>query len=96
MELRTWFRSGRGRIAALAEFLTSRSPRPISYEQVHAWGCPPDSYYLRPVPLRHAAAVEEFTKGEVMRWDVCPEWREVWPELRAHPDAPAPEETAVA
>ena len=36
----------------------------------------------RPIPIEHAAAIEQFTEGAVRRTDICPDdWRRIWPEL---------------
>lgn len=31
----------------------------------------------------NCAAIERATKGAVMRWDLRPDWADIWPELRA-------------
>lgn len=40
----------------------------------------------RPIPLRHAAAIEKATSGTVTRQDMFPNtWAVLWPELAAKP-----------
>lgn len=44
----------------------------------------------RSVPVERAADIERSTGGVVMRWDLRPtDWHRIWPELVAHPLAPA-------
>lgn len=44
----------------------------------------------KPVPLAHAAAIEQFTQGEVTRRAMFPEdWPRIWPEL-ANTNQPEP------
>lgn len=34
-------------------------------------------------------AIEQATDGQVCRWNLRPnDWRDIWPELAEHPDAP--------
>ncbi len=35
-----------------------------------------------------ARSIEEATGGAVMRWDLRPDWRAIWPELAQRADAP--------
>lgn len=36
----------------------------------------------RPVPIKYAHAVEQFTEGKVTRKDLYPDtWKQIWPEL---------------
>ena len=38
----------------------------------------------------NAVAIEQATRGAVMRWDLRPnDWHLIWPELTTRPDAPA-------
>lgn len=49
----------------------------------------------RPIPEKAAVAIEQATKGAVMRWDLRPDdWAAIWPELRRRKDAPAIKEVA--
>lgn len=34
------------------------------------------------------AAIERESAGQVMRWDLRSDWKELWPELKYHPQAP--------
>ncbi|GGX32608.1 hypothetical protein GCM10007242_44420 [Pigmentiphaga litoralis] len=37
---------------------------------------------IRPVPVEHCRAIEDATRGEVSRRDLCPtKWQSIWPEL---------------
>lgn len=95
MDLKTWLDEERGRRTKLAEFLTAENPaRPVPLAMVSAWSATPGSDGWRPVPARLAPAVEKFTAGAVMRWDMCPnDWWEYWPDLvdrRGAPDVPKP------
>lgn len=48
----------------------------------------------RGVPVDKCAVIEQSTGGKVMRWDLRPnDWREIWPELAEHPNAPAKQAT---
>jgi DNA-binding transcriptional regulator YdaS (Cro superfamily) len=39
---------------------------------------------------RSCVAIEQATNGQVRRWDLRPcDWRDIWPELADHPNAPA-------
>lgn len=45
----------------------------------------------RPIPIEHAAAIEQFTEGAVRRTDICPDdWRRIWPELADFEQKQAP------
>jgi len=91
MELKTWLKAERGRTALLSEFLTIEArkvdpERTITSSFVSQMGPGKGG---RPIPANLAHAIEQFTKGEVMRWDCCPrDWHQLWPELRVHRDAP--------
>lgn len=37
---------------------------------------------------KRCVEIERITHKEVMRWDLRSDWREIWPELEAHPGAP--------
>ena len=88
MDLKTWLKAERGRTALLSEFLTAEArkvdpTRTINPSFVSQMGGD------RPIPANLAHSIEQFTKGEVMRWDCCPrDWHQLWPELRTHRDAP--------
>ena len=70
-QLKTWFEAERGRQRALALHLG------IAIPSVHYWA---DG--RKPVPMRHAAAIEKFTSGAVTRKDMCREdCQQIWPEL---------------
>lgn len=77
MELATYL-SKRGAQAALAAALK------VPPALVSQW-----ANKVRPVPIERCAAIEKATQGHVMRWDLCPEWREHWPELARKKSAPA-------
>lgn len=41
------------------------------------------------IPIERCVSIEQATGGRVRRWDLRPEdWRDLWPELCALPDAP--------
>jgi DNA-binding transcriptional regulator YdaS (Cro superfamily) len=43
----------------------------------------------RGVPIPQCAAVEQASKGAVMRWELRPDdWASIWPELSDRTDAP--------
>lgn len=43
---------------------------------------------LRPVPDKHALAIERATNGKVTRKELCPDdWPRYWPELKGVPHA---------
>lgn len=47
-------------------------------------------YGYKPCGTALAVAIEEFSGGQVMRWELRPlDWWRHWPELKARPDAPA-------
>lgn len=33
-------------------------------------------------------AIERESAGQVMRWDLRTDWKQIWPELKYHPQAP--------
>lgn len=73
---------GRGFVRALAHALPAHEP------DVSRWVAG-----KRPVPLRHAVAIEQFTAGHVSRRDLFPDtWQRIWPEAVA----PTPTATAPA
>ncbi len=79
--LKTWLAAGRGRQVALAKHLNIRPP------SVASW-----LVGKRPIPVEHAAAIEQFTGGEVTRQDLFPaEWRRIWPELARRRTTPPTE-----
>lgn len=74
--LKQWIKAQRGRSTALAKHLGV--PQPFVDKMGNG---------ERPVPLAHAAAIEQFTRGEVSRRDMFPDtWHRIWPELS---DAPS-------
>lgn len=78
-KLKSWLAAGRGRGAALAAYLVV----PPSFVTKMADG-------EKPIPVRHMAAIEAFTCGEVTRQEMCPaEWQTIWPEL-ADPEQKQP------
>jgi DNA-binding transcriptional regulator YdaS (Cro superfamily) len=75
----------------LHTFLTQASSASLAKElrvsaaQVSQWR----TGYRVPDP-RSCVAIEQATGGQVRRWDLRPDdWRDVWPELADHRDAPA-------
>lgn len=80
-ELKTWLAQEHGRQVQLAQFLDVRPP------VVNAW-----LSKRKPLPMRHAALIESFTKGAVTRQQLFPaDWSRIWPELATadtqHPEA---------
>lgn len=72
MDLQTWLRQKRGRQTSLARHLGVKPP------QVNDW-----ISRDKPIPIRHMAAIEAYTGGEVTRQDMCPhDYQRIWPELR--------------
>ena len=72
-KLKTWTSSQRGRLAALAKHLGVSAPNVV------AW-----TIGTKPIPMTHAAAIEQFTNGAVTRQDMFPDtWQRIWPELAA-------------
>lgn len=79
MKLSDWLGHERGRSAALAVRLNIKPP------QVAGWVSGE-----KPVPVRHMAAIEDFTGAQVTRQEMRPDdWQDIWPEL-AEPQAPTP------
>lgn len=83
MNLSDWISNKRGRASQLAHWLGLRNPaNPVL---VYQW-----SKGTRPVPIERCCSIEEFTFGEVRRWDLRPDdWHRIWPELVRLPGAPA-------
>ena len=74
-KFKSWAEAGRGRITALAKSIGA----PQSYVNNMVNG-------KKPVPLHHAAAIEQFTGGAVTRQDLFPDsWQRIWPELANTP-----------
>lgn len=72
MSLKSWLSDEYGRGAALAAFLSV----PPSFVNKMAAG-------IRPVPVEHGAAIEEFTAGAFSRRDYWPgRCERIWPDLR--------------
>lgn len=70
-KLKAWTDGERGRISALSKSLGV----PYSFAFNMAIG-------VKEIPMRHAAAIEQFTGGAVTRKDMFPDtWHKVWPEL---------------
>jgi len=71
MKLSEWLRAEHGRQVRLAAHLNVKPP------VVAGW-----LSGRRPVPYQHAAAIEQFTSGEVSRRQLFPDqWQRIWPEL---------------
>jgi len=90
MNLKSWIDGERGRAAALAAFLAEHEDggKKISPAMVYQW-CSDNKKIRRGIPVRWCPLIEVFTKGEVMRWDSCPDkWHLMWPELKRRKDAP--------
>lgn len=43
----------------------------------------------RGIPVKGCVDIEIATKGQVMRWDLRPDWRQIWPDLARRKSAPA-------
>ena len=70
-KLKAWISEERGRGVKLAKHLGCMLPF------VHKI-----TNGAKPVPIRHAAAIEQFTGGAVTRQDLFPDsWQRIWPEL---------------
>lgn len=79
--LKSWLAGERGRSSALAKHLRVPSSNVARWLSGH-----------RPIPVEHAAAIEQFTGGEVTRQDLFPaEWRRIWPELARRRTTPPTE-----
>lgn len=71
MKLKEWAKGEIGRSAALA----------------HALGVVPSYVFnmnngIKPIPIKHMAAIEAFTGGLVTRQEMRPDdWADIWPEL---------------
>lgn len=95
MELKAWVKERAGRGIELLKYLRSATGKPVTHAQLTGWTAdkpsdPSVKSSWRPIPVQYAPAIEKFTKGEVMRWDACPDtWHLVWPELRRRPEAPS-------
>lgn len=62
--------------SAVAKMLKLSSPSVVNWRR-------------RGIPIERCVAIERATGGAVMRWDLRPkDWRDIWPELEARPDAP--------
>lgn len=69
--LKTWTAAERGRLAALAKHIGVSPPNVVAW----AGG-------QKPIPMVHAAAIEQFTGGAVTRREMFPDsWHRIWPEL---------------
>jgi DNA-binding transcriptional regulator YdaS (Cro superfamily) len=69
--LQTWLESKRGRQVGLAKHL--------GLATTYVWRI---GRGLKPVPMQHAAEIEQFTEGEVTRKDMFPnDWQRIWPEM---------------
>jgi len=69
--LKAWLDQEGGRSAALSRHLSV----PPSFVHKMANGD-------KPIPVRHMAAIEAFTRGAVTRQSMCPDdWQRIWPEL---------------
>jgi len=94
MDLNTWCNAESGRASRLQEYLTSvlRTSDPgkeIADAQFWQWRREDGDPRKRPIPATMALAIEEFTKGEVMRWESRPkDWFLYWPELKKYSGAP--------
>lgn len=76
MNLKEWTRQSRGRQASLASFLSVRA----------ATVCEWASGQKDP-SVRVAAAIEQFTQGQVTRKELFPnDWQKIWPELASATD----------
>ncbi len=87
MELKAWLTEEPGRATALSAFLMAEDPEgrgKAAGSFISQW-----KSGTRPVPPRFGHLIERFTEKAVMRWDVCPDWYWLWPELKDHRDAPA-------
>jgi DNA-binding transcriptional regulator YdaS (Cro superfamily) len=77
--LKTWLDSERGRQVGLAKHLGIAS--------TYVWRI---GHGLKPVPIQHAAGIEQFTGGAVTRKEMFPnDWQRIWPELTQVPTQPA-------
>lgn len=78
MNLKQYTRTARGTAKELAEKLGIST----SFLSQIAAG-------TAPVSAERCVAIEQATKGAVMRWDLRPDdWPTIWPELRKRKDAP--------
>lgn len=78
--LKSWLGAEYGRGARLAAHLKL----PASFVHNMAAG-------VKPVPMIHGAAIEQFTQGAVTRQQMFPnDWQRIWPELAT--DAPVTEQ----
>ena len=76
-KLKTWTSSQRGRLVALAKHLGVSPPNVVAWTMGN-----------KPIPMAHAAAIEQFTDGAVTRRDMFPDtWQRIWPELAAQQPA---------
>jgi DNA-binding transcriptional regulator YdaS (Cro superfamily) len=85
MNLKEWSQQSRGRQKSLACFLGIRPP------SVCDWVSGKKS-----PSIKLAAAIEQFTEGEVTRKDMFPnDWQRIWPEMAevSTPPTPTPADT---
>ena len=83
-ELKIWLGHEHGRQVQLARLLGVKPP------VVNAW-----LSHRRPLPLRHAAAIERFTGGAITRKQMFPDdWDRIWPELATDTDSPQTQHAA--
>lgn len=76
-ELKIWLGREHGLQVQLAHLLGVKPP------VVNAW-----LSNRRPLPMRHAAAIEQFTGGAITRQHMFPrDWARIWPELADAPTA---------
>lgn len=81
MNLSQYLSQERGRQATLARAIGAHAP------DVSRWADGSKS-----LPIRHAAAIEAATGGQVTRQEMFPaDWKRIWPELinEKHPTDPA-------
>lgn len=70
-KLKLWLSEERGRQLALSRHLGIATPSVVSWVKG-----------IKPIPVVHAAAIEQFTNGAVTRQDMFPDaWQRIWPEL---------------
>ena len=70
-QLNSWLKAERGRLTALANHLGVAAPNLVGW-----------NVGRKPIPMIHAAGIEQFTGGAVTRKQMFPnDWQRIWPEL---------------
>lgn len=73
-------------VSALREAIGAKSDA-----QIRQWQ---HGYANRKPSAANCRAIEQATGGKVMRWDLRPDWADIWPDLKRKAGAPAVKQEA--